>query len=269
VNVLKVGGELVQTEAQVAALADLIRDWQARGPLVFVHGGGKEIDAALTRAGIDQRRAEGLRITDAPTLDVVVAVLAGTVNTRIVAGLVARGIRAVGLTGADAGLGLSKRAGAYRTAGGAAVDLGLVGEPVAEGDASLLAHLASGGYVPVVASIGVTAEGALLNVNADVLAARRAAAQPGPPQVNAGTTAGVLDAGGRTIDDLDLPMVDALVAGGTATDGMVAKLSACRAALAAGVGEVLLVDGRTLAAPSGPRGTRIKGTVTSSADIRR
>ena len=94
-TLVKFGGELVQTADQIAALATAVRTWRAEGPVVLVHGGGKEIDGALRRAGIKEQRAEGLRITDAATLDVVVAVLAGTINTRIVAGLVTAGVPAV------------------------------------------------------------------------------------------------------------------------------------------------------------------------------
>jgi len=259
--VLKFGGELVQSPSQVAMVAAVVRDWSARGPLVLVHGGGKEIDKALRQSGIEERRAEGLRITDAATLDVVVAVLAGTVNTRIVAGLVAHGIAAVGLTGADGAIGLSVRAPAYEKSGGGRVDLELVGVPSAGADVSLLAHLLAGGYVPVVASIGVDNAGQLLNVNADVLAARLAAALGCRRLVIAGTTAGVLDDAGNTMAELDLAAIDRLIAQGTATDGMIAKLGACRTALSDGVAEVLLVDGRDPAALASLRGTRLRARV--------
>lgn len=256
--VVKFGGELVQSPSQVARLAAVVRDWSARGPLVLVHGGGREIDQALLLSGIEQRRADGLRITDAATLDVVVAVLAGTVNTRIVAGLLAHGVRAVGLTGADGAIGLSVRAPAYEKAGGGRVDLELVGLPTLATDVSLLTHLIAGGYVPVVASIGVDAAGQLLNVNADVLAARLAAALGCRQLVIAGTTAGVLDDAGNTMADLDLAAIDRLIAQGTATDGMIAKLGACRNALADGVAEVLLVDGRDAGTLTALGGTRLR-----------
>src|SRR5262245_66658019 len=98
-------------------------------PLVIVHGGGREIDAALKTAGIEKRQVDGLRVTDQATLNVVVAVLAGTVNTRFVAGLTSAGVAAVGLTGADGGCGLSEQAPPHRTVNGHQVDLGLVGLP--------------------------------------------------------------------------------------------------------------------------------------------
>ena len=90
--------------------SDAARRSSRKTPLVIVHGGGREIDAALARAGIEKRQVDGLRITDEPTLEVVVSVLAGLVNTRFVAALGAAGVPAVGLTGADAGVGRVKAA---------------------------------------------------------------------------------------------------------------------------------------------------------------
>src|SRR6185312_2871872 len=106
--VIKFGGELIEDRAHLATVVSGIAAIARTGtPLVVVHGGGKEIDAALKIAGIEKRQVEGLRITDAPTLDVVVSVLAGAVNTRFVAALNTAGVAAVGLTGADAACGLS------------------------------------------------------------------------------------------------------------------------------------------------------------------
>jgi acetylglutamate kinase len=101
--VLKFGGELIEDPPKLATVVATIRrvvDSGARA-LVIVHGGGKEIDLALKAAGIEKRQVEGLRITDEATLNVVVAVLAGAVNTRLVAALTATGVQAVGLTGVD------------------------------------------------------------------------------------------------------------------------------------------------------------------------
>ena len=115
---LKLGGELLEPGAGLDAVLASIAALAGRGPLAIVHGGGREIDAETARRGVPKQAVEGLRITDAATLEAVVAVLAGTVNTRLVAGLVARGVRAVGLTGADALVGLSTIAPPHRTADG-------------------------------------------------------------------------------------------------------------------------------------------------------
>ena len=245
ITVLKLGGELIEAPADRARTADQAAALAANGALVVVHGGGKAIDAELARRGIEPVKRDGIRVTDAATLDTVVAVLAGTANTSLVAALGARGVRAVGLTGADAGLGICERVTGMETVSGAVVDPGLVGRPVGAGDAALLLHLCEAGYVPVIASIGVTASGELLNVNADVMAAHVAAAAGAARLLVAGGTAGVLDGNGKRIESLDTRALDAMLADGTATAGMIAKLQACRTARNAGVGDVRIVDGRS------------------------
>ena len=242
---LKFGGELLEDPAHlgsiVAALAAVGRSGR---PVVVVHGGGREIDAALKRAGIEKRQVDGLRITDDPTLDVVVSVLAGVVNTRFVAALNAAGVPAVGLTGADGGCGLSGAAPPHHSVDGRVVDLGRVGIPAPDADMRLLQALARERFVPVVASIGVDRDGRLLNVNADTLAGHLAAELGAARLVIAGTTAGVLDGAGATLPALDGDAMAALIDEGTATAGMVAKLRACAHAIAGGVDDVVIVDGR-------------------------
>jgi acetylglutamate kinase len=260
--ILKLGGELLETpeqRAHVAALAAAVA--ARRRPLVIVHGGGRAIDVELERRGIAPRKIDGLRVTDAATLETVVSVLAGSANTALVAALVAQGVPAVGLTGVDAGLGRAVRAGRHAGTSGDAVDLGAVGDP-ADVESSLLELLLVHGYVPVVASLGIevprtqnpgprTPDSPVLNVNADVMACRIAAAIEGSDLVIAGTTPGVLDGRGVPMPLLDVHAIDAIIADGTATAGMVAKLSACRAALASGVASVRIIDGRGLGADHG------------------
>lgn len=242
ITVLKFGGELLDDPAGRGAIARAVVRRAADGPLVVVHGGGRAIDAELRARGVTPRFADGLRITDADTLDVVVAVLAGRANTALVAAIGAAGGRAVGLTGADGAIARSVRTGTLRTAAGDEVDLGLVGEPAAS-DVRLLHDLLSLDYIPVVCSIGVDASGALLNINADTLAGHLAADVRADRLIVAGTTPGVLDADGRTIPRLPVSEIDAMAASGTAHSGMVAKLVACRHALSAGVAEVSVVGG--------------------------
>jgi acetylglutamate kinase len=253
--VLKLGGELLETPEQRARIAAAAAALASQRPLAIVHGGGRAIDAELDRRGIAPKKVDGLRITDAATLDVVVSVLGGSANTELVAALVESGVAAVGLTGVDAGLGRANRVAAHRSTTGAIVDLGLVGD-AADVDASLIELLLVHGYVPVVASLGFDAHpstGApnILNVNADVMACRLAAALEASDLVIAGATAGVLDDQGEPIATLDAAGVDSVIARGTATAGMVAKLSACRSALLEGVASVRIVDGRQLDATHG------------------
>jgi len=243
---LKLGGELLETPDQRCRIATWARKAASAVRLVMVHGGGRAIDVELARRNISPRKVDGLRITDGPTLEAVVAVLAGSANTDLVASLVQGGVPAVGLTGVDAGFGRAVRTAAYASTNGTVVDLELVGDPI-ETDSALLQLLIDSRYVPVVASLGVEAEtGTVLNVNADVMACRIAASLPECRLVIAGTTAGVLDEKGHTIERLDIAGIDRVIASGTATAGMVAKLGSCRAALAAGVVSVRLIDGRTI-----------------------
>ncbi len=244
VRVLKFGGELLETPDAVAGAAAAVRALSAEGPLVVVHGGGREIDAALRAAGIEKRQVEGLRITDEATLALVVSVLAGSINTRFVAALVAAGVPAVGLTGVDAGCGRSAPAPPHRTVDGREVALGSVGLPSAAADVAVLRTLTADGFVPVVACIGATLDGRLLNVNADTLAGHFAARLRARRLVIAGTTPGVLAPGGATLPLVDAAGIARLIGEGTATAGMIAKLRACEQALAAGVDDVVIVDGR-------------------------
>jgi acetylglutamate kinase len=242
--VVKFGGELLEDPARLNTVVAALAAAVSEGPLVVVHGGGKEIDAALKHAGIEKRQVDGLRITDQPTLDVVVAVLAGTINTRLVAALNSAGVPAVGLTGADGQCGLSLPAPPHHAVDGNVVDLGLVGVPSARSDTRLLASLTAEGFVPVLACVGIGADGRLFNVNADTLASHLAARLAASRLVIAGTTAGVLGADGKTVATLEPPDIEALISAGTANLGMVAKLKACERALADGVGEVVILDGR-------------------------
>jgi acetylglutamate kinase len=256
--VLKLGGELLERPEDVTRVAKAIASL-APGPraggrrragpalqmeLVVVHGGGKEIDAALAVAGIPKQQVDGLRVTDAATLDVVVSVLAGAINTRLVAAVRRAGAKPVGLTGADATVVTVKRAAPVKTVKGDVVDLGLVGAPVANGRPELLSDLLSRGYVPIVACVGATRDGRLMNVNADTLASHLAQALGARRLVIAGGTSGVLDEQGQTIARMTGREAARLIKAGTANKGMVAKLQACRAALAGGVRDVVIANGR-------------------------
>jgi acetylglutamate kinase len=244
--VLKLGGELLEQPADLQRIASAIVGLSRRAPLVVVHGGGKEIDAALAAAGIAKQQVDGLRVTDAATLDVVVAVLAGAINTRLVAAMRGAGGRPVGLTAADATVATVRRAAPITSVAGNRVDLGLVGTPVANGSPALVTDLVAAGYVPVIACIGATRDGQLMNVNADTLASHLAGALGARRLVIAGGTSGVLDGDGRTIARLTVRDAGRLIAQGTANKGMVAKLQACQAALRRGVGDVLIANGRDL-----------------------
>ncbi len=244
-HVIKFGGELLEEPRRLRRLARKVCETAARRRVLVVHGGGREVDAELARLGIPKRAVDGLRITDADTLDVVLGVLAGRVNTRLVAAIGAAGGSAVGLTGADAGVVRVAAARRYRATDGQQVDLGFVGQPRRAAAAPrLLLDLLRAGHVPVVASIGSDARGRLYNVNADTLAADLAVRLGAGRLTIAGTTRGVLDPDGRTIPVVDGRRLARLIRDGHVNAGMIAKLLACRAARGGGVAQVRIVDGR-------------------------
>lgn len=245
--VLKLGGELLERPDDIKRMASGIVALGSRVPLVVVHGGGREIDAALAAGGIRKVQIDGLRVTDVPTLEVAVAVLAGTINTRLVSALRRAGGRPVGLTGADADVATARPTAPIRTASGARVRLGLVGTPAGHDSPRLLTTLLKDGYLPVVACIGATRRGDLLNVNADTLAQHLAVSLGAHRLVIAGSTSGVFDTAGHTIATITSPAAARLIKQGTASAGMVAKLKACRAALRGGVADVFIVNGRLAA----------------------
>jgi acetylglutamate kinase len=273
--VVKIGGELLEDATHLKTVVSAIAAASRTSPLVVTHGGGREIDAALKSAGIEKRQVDGLRITDEATLDVVVSVLAGTVNTRFVAALGAAGVSAVGLTGADGRCGLSRRVRAHRSVEGATVDLGCVGVPSDRADAGVLRLLIGKDFVPVVACIGVDEDGRLLNVNADTFAGHLAGNLRAERLVIAGTTPGVLGPDGATVPLLESTGIADLVSAGTATAGMIAKLRACEHAAAAGVDDVVIVDGRSQAALEAalagavpPAATRVTAGVEADLRVR-
>jgi acetylglutamate kinase len=269
-TVLKLGGELLDDAAAVRRAAGSIVRTAARVPLVVVHGGGRAIDGELRTRGLEPQFVDGLRITDAAALDVVVSVLAGRANTGLVAAIGAAGGRAVGLTGADGFVGLSNRTGAMQAVSGATVDLGLVGQPSGR-EATLLVELLTLGYVPVICSIGVDADGALLNINADTFAGHLAAVIGARALIVAGTTAGVLDPQGNTITELAAGDIDEMATSGAAHSGMIAKLVACRHALTAGVANVSIVTGRAGVDFTDAPGTRIvalSGQATGEVEMK-
>lgn len=265
-TVLKLGGELLEDDPALRRAAASIVRAAAHTPLVVVHGGGREVDAELRMRGLRPVFVDGLRVTDEGTLDVAVSVLAGRINTALVAAVGAAGGRAVGLTGADAHIGLSARAGTLRSMSGAEIDLGLVGDPTGN-DAGLLEHLVALGYVPVVCSIGIDCDGALLNVNADTFAGHLATVLRARALIIAGTTPGVLDTEGCGIPELSEDEIDAMVAAGAAHSGMIAKLVACRRALAAGVDRVAIVTGRSNVDFADAPGTRLVARTGSAAPV--
>lgn len=238
--VVKIGGSTLGAED--TTLMDLA--WLDRQAvrLTLVHGGGPLISDWQRRLGLEPRFIRGLRVTDAASLDVAVAVLAGLVNKQLVAGLQALGVRAIGLAGVDGGLILARPADP---------DLGFVGQ-VDRIDLWLLERLLGDGYLPVIAPIGLYLEPAgdgmrpvCLNLNADTVAGEVAAAL-GADLILLTDTPGILDGTGRTLPELTPARALALIEGGVASGGMIPKVAACLRAVEAG-GTAWVIDGRVAA----------------------
>jgi acetylglutamate kinase len=245
VVVLKLGGELIENDLRLKAMGRAIKSAARKMRLVVVHGGGREIDAALAQVGIPKRQVDGLRVTDQDTLNIVVSVLAGSINTKFVAAINAAGGKAAGLTGADAGVAPVEKAAPHKATNGETIDLGMVGTPTKAVSPALVETILRAGYVPVIACVSAAKNGKLFNVNADTLAGSLAARLGAKRLVIAGATPGVLDKKNQTIPRLDGERIEKLVKSGTANAGMVAKLAACQAALKGGAKNVAIVDGRS------------------------
>jgi acetylglutamate kinase len=227
--IVKLGGRALEAPGALAACAQAIGAAAGSVPMLVVHGGGAEVSAWSERAGVSPRFADGLRVTDAATLEIAAAVLAGLANKRLVAALRARGVDAVGVSALDGGIVRARRHA------NAAV-LGEVGE-VASVDVSLLATLLASGRVPVLASLGDDGQGALLNLNADDVAAAVAGALRAGDLVLLSDAPGlVLD--GRIVRALGAGALDDTLARPDVTGGMRPKLRAARVALSGGVRRV-------------------------------
>ncbi len=234
--VVKVGGaalENIDLRRRFAEDVTLL-DWVGIN-VVVVHGGGKQITAMLERVGIKANFVDGLRVTDAPTLEIVEMVLGAAINKDLVRLINGLGGRAVGITGKDGGLAVARRTGGQ-------IDLGLVGEVTAV-DRTVIDRLVPE-FIPVIAPLATGADGETLNVNADTFAGRLATALDAEKLVLMTDVPGVLDATGTLISTLAADQVDALIAAGTIKGGMIPKVRNALAALDTGVRKVHIIDGR-------------------------
>jgi acetylglutamate kinase len=237
VIVIKVGGAAMDRAPLARPFAeDVALLLHAGISPVLVHGGGPQVTEVSQRLGIETTFVDGLRVTDAETLDVATMVLAGTLNTGVVSSLVAGGVPAVGLSGVDGGLLLAQRQ--------AVPDLGFVGE-VVHVRADVLRTLTERGFVPVVASIAMDEHGQAYNVNADVVASEVAAALGAGKLVYLNDVPGLIGPGGELVSELSAAQcLDLLGQDGVVEGGMIPKLESAVNALKAGIGRVHLVDGR-------------------------
>ncbi len=220
---------------------------------VVVHGGGPQISAMLDKAGVKSSFVDGLRVTDADTMQVAEMVLSGAVNKEIAHWITVAGkqadVRGVGLSGKDAGLLTVERTRRTKRDPDSLieqeVDLGFVGEPTRV-DAKLITRLieSDADWVPVVAPIGVAEDGLTYNVNADTVAGAIAGALNAKRMLLLTDVEGVKGRDGQIIRQMTLAEAEGLIADGTASGGMIPKLQTAMAAIRAGVEAVVILDGR-------------------------
>ncbi|MEW6018144.1 MAG: acetylglutamate kinase [Pseudomonadota bacterium] len=252
--VIKYGGHAMGEES-VAKLfaADAVLLKMLGVHPVVVHGGGPQISRMLDKAGVKSSFVDGLRVTDAATMEVAEMVLSGAINKEIANWITLAGaeadVRGVGLSGKDARLITVEKAVRTRKDPDSqieqAVDLGFVGEPT-KVDPKLLEALiyADEDYVPVVAPIGVSAGGETYNINADTVAGALAGALRAKRMLLLTDVKGVLDANGELIREMSVAQAREAIASGVATGGMIPKLETAINAVESGVEAVVILDGR-------------------------
>jgi acetylglutamate kinase len=209
---------------------------------VVVHGGGPQIEQLLTKLGKKGEFVQGMRVTDAETMDVVEMVLGGQVNKEVVELINQAGGKAVGLTGQDGAFIRAKKMLISSKENGN-VDIGHVGD-IEKIDPSVIRALEAGGFIPVVAPIGTGGDGTTYNINADLVAGKLAEILAAEKLVVMTNTPGVLDKAGKLLTGLTPKKIDDLVSKGVISGGMLPKIGSALDAARNGVKSVHIIDGR-------------------------
>ncbi len=243
--VIKYGGNaMTDPELQADFAEDVVLLKLVGMNPVVVHGGGPQIEAALKRLGKEGKFIQGMRVTDAETMEVVEWVLAGEVQQDIVGLINAAGGKAVGLTGRDGGLIRAKKLKMLDLKDESIEhDVGQVGEIVAI-DPSVVKALQDDAFIPVVSPIGFGENNESYNINADVVAAKLATILKAEKLMMLTNISGVLNKEGKLLTELTAKQIDALIADGTISGGMIPKISGAIDAAKSGVNTVHIVDGR-------------------------
>ena len=245
--VIKYGGNAMTEEALKRGFArDLVLMKLVGIHPIVVHGGGPQIGSLLERLGKESRFVDGMRVTDRETMDVVEMVLGGLVNKEIVTLINSHGGRAIGLTGKDGPLIIARKMMLTRrreNAEAEVVDLGHVGE-VSKINKSLLDYLARGDFIPVIAPIGVGEDGASYNINADLVAGKIAEVMQAEKLIMLTNIRGLMNKQGELLTGLGAAEVDALIADGTISGGMLPKMDSVLDAVKGGVPRAHIIDGR-------------------------
>jgi acetylglutamate kinase len=246
--IVKYGGHAMGSAELAECFAkDVVILEQSGVKPIVVHGGGPQIGALLDRLKIKSEFADGLRVTDRETVEIVEMVLAGSINKQIVAQINRMGGRACGISGKDANLmiarKLERRSRDPHSNIERIIDLGFVGEPE-EVNPGIVEVLARGDLIPVVAPIGVSRDGVTFNINADTFASSLAAAMRAKRLLLLTDVPGVLDKSGQLIPKLTVSHARALIADGTITGGMIPKVESCIEVVEAGVEGVVIINGK-------------------------
>jgi acetylglutamate kinase len=246
--VVKYGGHAMGDEATARSFArDIVLMEQTAINPVVVHGGGPQIGQMLKRLGIKSEFADGLRITDKETVEIVEMVLAGSINKQIVGFINAAGGKAVGLSGKDGNMVLARKVTRTMVDPDSniekVVDLGFVGEPE-KVDVTVLNQILGRELIPVLAPVATSADGATYNVNADTFAGAIAGALKAKRLLLLTDVPGVLDKSRQLIKELSVDDARRLIADGTISGGMIPKVETCMYALEAGVEAVVIIDGK-------------------------
>ena len=245
--VIKYGGHAMSDEKLKESFAlDVIMLKSLGINAVIVHGGGPQINQTLKRYGIVSEFVRGMRVTDQETMSVVEMVLVGQVNKEVVGYLNQHGGRAVGLSGKDGTLLLSKKLlqeVCHEDGSVEELDIGYVGD-VVRVNTDLIATLEQGKYIPVIAPVGVGPEGESYNINADLVAGRVAAALNAEKLILLTDIEGVKDKSGSLLTSIAVADMHRLIAEEAITGGMIPKVVCCADALNEGVKKAHIIDGR-------------------------
>jgi len=240
--VVKYGGNaMVNKELAGVFAQDIVLLRQVGINPIVVHGGGPQINQMLDRLQIKSHFIDGLRVTDAATMEVVEMVLAGSTNKHIVSAINAAGGKAVGLSGRDANLLIATKQALQKN--GQEIDLGFVGDPKTV-DPHVLKTLAQGGMIPVIAPVSAGEGGETYNINADTAAGAIAVAVGAARLLLLTDVPGVLDKEGKLLENLTVSQVKTLMGDGTISGGMIPKLETCIEAVEGGVDGAVILDGR-------------------------
>jgi len=245
--VVKYGGHAMGTGLPKEFAEDIVLMKQTGANPIVVHGGGPQIGAMLKKLNIPSTFVDGLRVTDAATMEIVEMILSGTINKQIVQGINAAGGRAVGVSGKDGNLIVARKAARTKidpsTNKQVEIDLGFVGEPERV-DVQMLRTIMNTDLIPVVAPIGVGKGGETYNINADTVAGAVAGAMAAQRLVLLTDVEGVLDKDGKLIPHLTVSQARALIADGTISGGMIPKIETAIDAVLGGVRAAAILDGR-------------------------